>query len=745
MALKTWTHDTKVRRTGSTSTSWGRFELPWSGLPKNIRIKRIYWQWDVSRQNGNVYARWYYGTTGDTISGSTGMNGTAFQFDVTSKVTISGTSGTAWVYLGAQYGWADYSNISFNIEFDYLQSSFTLSTTNVNAGAAITANIAIQDATATHRLTWQFGTRTIVVTTGAGVATSSFTPPLAWLDQIPSAVSGLASCTLETINSAGTVVGSQVLYFNILAPASVVPTISAFTATRVNNSVPSAWGVYVQGQSGVTVKATAAGAYGSTITGYTLTGDGKTANAATLSIAKLSGSGTLTFKATVVDSRGRSASKTLTISVVAWSSPTIKTLSVVRCNADGSANPAGSSILVNLTGAIASVSSKNTASVTVKYRAQSATTWLSGATGTAASGSWVIAADAALPTNAYEVQAVLADAFASATQAALLPTAECYIDKMPGRKRLGIGGYNATDKTVYINPEWGIHWGEKHITDRPCNLLDNSWWGQRSEIVNQRGVTTGWTTGYGIDRWRMLASAGSTSIDVTTDGLAITNTGTSSVAYIQQNLDDALFNKLAGNPVTAAICLSDGTIVAGSKVCAVGMELQVKFTGGDIRLRKPSNGTFMCRVVNTVLNSTITVKWVAVYEGAYTADTLPEYVPKGYATELVECQRYYVRFQAASDAQFIPGGSNGNNLYATLQVPVAMRLASPTLSFENINIYPYIVGAAYDITSLEIVGTAATGNFVALRASHGNDSMAAGALGCIRILKGGYIALSADL
>ena len=497
MALMTWKHDGTVRRTGGTSTSWGRFELDWSGLPENIRIKRIYWQWDVSRQKGSVYARWYYGTSGDTLNGNTGMNGTAFQFDVTSKVTISGTSGTAWVYLGAQYGWADYSNISFNIEFDYLQSSFTLSTTNVDAGKTITANIDIQDPTATHKATWQFGTQKQPVTTGAGVDTSSFTIPLAWLDQIPNATSGLASCTLDTINSAGDKVGSQTLYFNILAPASVVPSISAFTATRVDNSVPSAWGVYVQGQSGITVKATAAGAYGSTITGYTLTGDGKTASAATLSIAKLSGSGTLTFKATVVDSRGRSASETLTISVVAWARPTSRTLSVGRCNTDGSDNPAGSSILVTLEGSISTVGGNNAPTVTVDYRERGTFTWLSGATGAVASGSWMIAQDDALPTSAYEVRATLADEFAGATQTTILSTADCYLDQMPGRRRLGIGAYCPTDDTLYIDAEMALKHGEADVLTS-ANAAAVARTGSWSDLLNVPG---------GIIRSQYLAGA----------------------------------------------------------------------------------------------------------------------------------------------------------------------------------------------------------------------------------------------
>lgn len=38
---------------------------------------------------------------------------------------------------------------------------------------------------------------------------------------------------------------------------------------------------------------------------------------------------------------------------------------------------------------------------------------------------------------------------------------------------------------------------------------------------------------------------------------------------------------------------------------------------------------------------TANLYWAALYEGAYTEETLPPYVPKGYATELAECQRYY--------------------------------------------------------------------------------------------------------
>ena len=40
-------------------------------------------------------------------------------------------------------------------------------------------------------------------------------------------------------------------------------------------------------------------------------------------------------------------------------------------------------------------------------------------------------------------------------------------------------------------------------------------------------------------------------------------------------------------------------------------------------------------------SGSISVEWVALYEGAYTVDTLPAYQPKGYAAELAEFRREF--------------------------------------------------------------------------------------------------------
>ena len=68
----------------------------------------------------------------------------------------------------------------------------------------------------------------------------------------------------------------------------------------------------------------------------------------------------------------------------------------------------------------------------------------------------------------------------------------------------------------------------------------------------------------------------------------------------------------------------------------------------------------------TSAGDSIEVEWAALYEGEYTVETLPEYQPKGYGAELLECQRYY---QIRST----------NNIAAVDMRPT-MRLRSPTIT-----------------------------------------------------------------
>ena len=150
---------------------------------------------------------------------------------------------------------------------------------------------------------------------------------------------------------------------------------------------------------------------------------------------------------------------------------------------------------------------------------------------------------------------------------------------------------------------------------QPRNLLDNS---DFTNPVNQRGATSYTGIGYTIDRWRSWDNEFSLAVGAG----GITVNGGNLVQYLEK--------KLSGIHTLVAMT-SSGTlyIITGD----IG--------GGGYYYNNIGFGTEPDRTSWVSLGGG-TYVWAALYEGSYTADTLPPYVPKGYAAELAECQRYYL-------------------------------------------------------------------------------------------------------
>ena len=85
---------------------------------------------------------------------------------------------------------------------------------------------------------------------------------------------------------------------------------------------------------------------------------------------------------------------------------------------------------------------------------------------------------------------------------------------------------------------------------------------------------------------------------------------------------------------------------------------------------------------------TVSIKWLALYKGAYTVDTLPEYRPKGFVEELRECQRYFYVMNPSlltNESILYPAvtssdSSNGTYAACLVNVPSPMRV-TPTVSY----------------------------------------------------------------
>lgn len=174
------------------------------------------------------------------------------------------------------------------------------------------------------------------------------------------------------------------------------------------------------------------------------------------------------------------------------------------------------------------------------------------------------------------------------------------------------------------------------------NLLDNS---DFTNPVNQRGATTYVTNNaYTIDRW---------ILEGTTCWVTSTLVSIATGSYLVQRI---LGNKMSNTKTyTLATMDSSGSIKVGA---SAGMILF-------------DDGTYG---FNTIKIAAGEYLWAALYEGSYTADTLPPYTPKGYAVELAECMRYYQIIKSGFPivgTSYTTGTSSAN---VRFPLPIKMRV-----------------------------------------------------------------------
>lgn len=181
---------------------------------------------------------------------------------------------------------------------------------------------------------------------------------------------------------------------------------------------------------------------------------------------------------------------------------------------------------------------------------------------------------------------------------------------------------------------------------QPRKLLDNGWFGGalvngvKKGLINQRGYVSG-TDGlndYCIERWKLSVSTA-----------LILNSGYNTLTGhydIMQIVSEPL---IAGVTYTLAAKMraSGGTrtlwLVADDST-GTRIANAIKENGGEwetlVCSFTPNADISGLRVYVTNAsdaNVQTDIVWIDLYEGEYTADNLPPYVPKGYAAELAAC------------------------------------------------------------------------------------------------------------
>ena len=242
-------------------------------------------------------------------------------------------------------------------------------------GTALKITIGRKSANFTDKLYYKIGSNSAVqIAEYDGTAgTYSWTPPVSLATNAPNSTQLVATIITNTYNGS-TYVGRSECAVTLAIPASVAPTLSVSVTDPTGNKTKYT-GYFLQRLSKIKVEITGTGAQGSTIKSYSIkvgwsAGSGTlyTASAASGTTGLLPYYGTVYITCAVTDSRGRTATKSLSYTVSKYSVPTISSISATRCTQNGAANRTGEYGKVTFTAAITALYNKNTAAYKVQYR-----------------------------------------------------------------------------------------------------------------------------------------------------------------------------------------------------------------------------------------------------------------------------------------------------------------------------------------------------------------------------------------
>lgn len=322
--------------------------------------------------------------------------------------------------------------------------------------------------------------------TGVGTSYSWTVPDVA--SSIPSATSGRFRIRAITYSGSKSV-GTKYVYLTGNVPSSVVPTVGTISVSEATSGLNAQFGAYIQGKTKLAVRIAASGAKGSTITAYSTTLAGKTYTGSSWTSPVLTNKGSIQLVTKVKDSRGRwSASKTTTVSLLAYSAPQVTKLQAYRVNSAGTADEEGQYLRLDYAYSVTSLNSKNTASAVVEYKRCVDTSWTTLLTDTALSANKSV--KPATPTfsvdNSYDLRLTVTDWFGTArAYTASLPSGAVILDIKADGKGIAFGktaeaagidfGWNLTGSSatggsgiIHLG-KYLIQWGGVSITPTAAN------------------------------------------------------------------------------------------------------------------------------------------------------------------------------------------------------------------------------------------------------------------------------------
>lgn len=281
------------------------------------------------------------------------------------------------------------------------------------------------------------------------------------------------------------------------------------------------------------------------------------------------------------------------------------------------------------------------------------------------------------------------------------------------------------------------------------NLLDNPWF-----TINQRGASSYSSNAnsiYTVDRWK-IDSNGVATVTPKSVGIGITRTDGYYASFFQL-IEKSRFRD--NQTYTLSILFSDGHIESKSGVIA-DSQSQTRYIQTDAYNDMvgfvdtwASSTMYTVGIYNTS-GTTNEVVIIAVKLEIGSISTLALDTAPNYATELLKCQRYFVRYTGAGSSLATGMCINGNNngsLRFMFGMPVVMR-TSPVLTYSSLNDFKYTKtdgAGGVNPTAISKIGTFGNQLSIELKGASGLPINVGETITMYSANSSGYIDLSADL
>ena len=432
-----------------TVTSWDTLKFNWWIVSQNVEKNTTLVGWNmqlVAGSSGKISSTaskdWSVTVNGTKYSGTNtvgiGNNSTKTLASGQTTVTHDADGSKSFSYSFSQEFGITFSGSSIGTKSGSGSGTLTtiprattptLSVSSVDMGGSVTINTPRASSSFTHDLAYSFaGSGWVSIATGVGTSRAWTVPDLA--SRIPNATSGTMTIRCITKNGS-TSIGTKTVLLTVKVPASVVPSISAVALAEATAGLAAQFGAFIQGKSKVKATITAAGAKGSTIKSYSTTFLGKTYTGASWTSGEVGSSGSLSMVTKVTDSRGRTASKTTTLTVLAYKKPQVTEFVARRVNQEGQPDNDGTRASFSYAYSVASLGNKNTAAMAITYKKSTETTWSASIlNGSSLEGSGLVLSSLEFPTDyQYDLRIQVTDWFgATSTYTAVLPSGAVIFD-----------------------------------------------------------------------------------------------------------------------------------------------------------------------------------------------------------------------------------------------------------------------------------------------------------------------------